>query len=55
MDLDRGVIHNEGRLKGWALELRLFWALKWQPAYRVPLGPTKVEISGPTPSNALRN
>ncbi len=24
MDLDGGVIHNEGRLKGWALKSRLF-------------------------------
>jgi hypothetical protein len=27
MDLDGGVIHNEGRLKGWALKSRLFGAL----------------------------
>jgi hypothetical protein len=27
-----GEIHNEGRLKGWALKSRLFWALKWQRA-----------------------
>jgi hypothetical protein len=43
MDLDRGEIHNKGRLKGWALKLRLFWALKWQQAQRVPFGPKKVE------------
>jgi hypothetical protein len=35
MDLDGGVIYNEGRLKGWALKSRLFWALKWQRAQRV--------------------
>ncbi len=52
MDLDGGVVHNEGRLKGWALKLRLFWALKWQRAQGVPFGPKKVEISGPTPSKA---
>ncbi len=45
MDLDGGVIHNEGRLKGWALKLRLFWALKWQRAQRVPFGPKKVEFA----------
>jgi len=30
MDLDGGVIHNDGRLKGWALKSRLFWTLKWE-------------------------
>jgi hypothetical protein len=25
MGLDGGVIHNEGRLKIWALKSRLFW------------------------------
>jgi hypothetical protein len=49
MDLDGGI-HNEGRLKGWALKSRLFWALKWERAEGVPFGPKKVEISGPTPS-----
>ncbi len=31
MDFDGGstVIHNEGRLKGWAMKWRLFWALNW--------------------------
>jgi hypothetical protein len=48
MDLDGGVIHNEGRLKGWALKSRLFKALKWERAKRVLFGPKKVEISGPT-------
>ncbi len=38
MDLDGGVIHNEGRLKGWALKSRLFWALKWQ-YYTYPYPP----------------
>jgi hypothetical protein len=33
MDLDGGVIHKEGRLKGWALKSRLFWALKWERVY----------------------
>jgi hypothetical protein len=53
----RGEIHNEGRLKGWALKSRLFWALKRQRAQRVPFGLKKVEIffSGPTPSNSPRN
>ncbi len=37
MDLDGGEIHNEGRLKGWALKSTPFWALKWQRAQRVPL------------------
>jgi hypothetical protein len=40
----RGEIHNEGRLKE--------WALKWQQVKRVTFGPKKVEISGPTPSNS---
>jgi hypothetical protein len=40
--LDGGEIHNVGRLKGWALKLRLFWALKWQRAQQVPFGPKKV-------------
>jgi hypothetical protein len=39
-----GEIHNEGRLKGWALKSRLFWALKRQQAQRVPFGLKKVEI-----------
>ncbi len=36
MDLDGGKskfqIHNEGRLKGWALKPRLFWAQKSKSA-----------------------
>ncbi len=36
-------IHNGGRLKGWALKSRLFWALKWQRAKRVSFGLKKVE------------
>jgi hypothetical protein len=32
MDLDGGVINNEGRLMGWALKMRIFWAMKWQRA-----------------------
>jgi hypothetical protein len=40
-----GVIHSEGRLKGWALKSRLFWALKLQQAQRVPFGPKKVEVA----------
>ncbi len=46
MNLDGGVIHNEGRLKGWALKSRLFWALKWQRAQRVPFGPKKSRLEG---------
>jgi hypothetical protein len=53
MDLDGGEIPNEGRLKGWALKLRLFWALKWQRNGH--LGPKKIEISGCTPSSGSRN
>ncbi len=45
MDLDGGK-SNEGCLKGWALKSRLFWALKWQRAQRVPFGPKKVERGG---------
>ncbi len=44
MDFDGGVIHNEGRLKGWALKSRLFWALKWERAERVPLGTKSPEL-----------
>jgi hypothetical protein len=29
MDLDGGVIHIEGRLKGWALKSLLFWAPRY--------------------------
>ncbi len=28
LDLEGGVIHNEGRMKGWALKSRPFWAQK---------------------------
>ncbi len=41
-DFDAGNIHYEGHWKGRALKSRLFWALKWQRAKRVPYGPTKV-------------
>jgi hypothetical protein len=36
-------------------EIETFLALKWERAQRVPFGPKKVEISGPTPSNVPRN
>jgi hypothetical protein len=29
---DAGTIHYEDYLKGWAVESRLFWGLKWQRA-----------------------
>jgi hypothetical protein len=45
MDWDGGLINNEGRLKGWALKSRLFWALKWQRACEYHLGPKKSKIS----------
>jgi hypothetical protein len=49
-------IHYEGHWKGWVLKLRLAWALKWQRVVkRVPFGPKKVKISGPTPSIGLSN
>ncbi len=35
MDLDGGVIHNKGRLKGVGPEIETFWALKWQQAQQV--------------------
>jgi hypothetical protein len=41
-----GVIHFSGRLKGWALKSRLFWA-------QIALA-TLVPITGPTPSKASR-
>jgi hypothetical protein len=38
-DFDAGTIHYVCHWKGWALKSRLFWALKWQRAKRVPFGP----------------
>jgi hypothetical protein len=46
MDLDEGVIHNEGRLKGWALKSRLFWALKWERVVHLHNG-VKISVAGP--------
>ncbi len=43
MDLDGGI-HFSGHLKGWALKSRLFWALKWQRAQRVPFGTKKMAL-----------
>ena len=42
--LDGGEIHTVGRLKGWALNLRLFWALKWQRNGH--LGPKNLRFQG---------
>jgi hypothetical protein len=47
IDLDASNIHFDGHWKD--------WALKSQRAKRVPFGPKKVEISGPTLSNDLSN
>jgi hypothetical protein len=38
-DFETGNIQYLGHYKGWALKSRLFWALKWQCAQRVPFGP----------------
>ncbi len=46
MDLDGGEIYFSGRLKGWALKSRLFWAQMALAAI--------VAISEPTPSNGSR-
>jgi hypothetical protein len=40
-------IHFDGHWKGWALKLRIFWALKWQRAKRVPFGQKKSRFQGP--------
>jgi hypothetical protein len=40
--LMRAISITRATAKGWALKSRLFWALKWQRAQRVPFGPTKV-------------
>ncbi len=38
-DFEAGNIYfDEGLWKGWALKSRLFWALVWQRAKRVPFG-----------------
>jgi hypothetical protein len=47
-----GEIHFSGRLKGWALKSRLFWAQMALATFVAISGPKKVSISGPTPSNA---
>jgi hypothetical protein len=47
IDFDASNIYFDGHWKD--------WALKSQRAKRVPFGPKKVEISGPTPSNDLSN
>jgi hypothetical protein len=40
---EAGKIHYEGHWKGWALEIKTFWALKWLRAKREPFSPKKVE------------
>jgi hypothetical protein len=46
-----GEIHNEGHLKGVGNEIEIFLGPEMATSLRVPFGPKKVEISGPTPSN----
>ncbi len=53
MDLDGGEIHNVGRLNGWALKSRLFWALKCQRNGH--FGPKKLRFQGAPPSSGPRN
>ncbi len=50
MDLDGGNPFL-GRLKGWALKSRLFWAQMALAELAAILGPKKVSISGPIPKN----
>jgi hypothetical protein len=53
---DAGTIHYEGQWKGgWALKSRLFWALKWQRAKRLPFGPKKIALrTRPPPPHPYR-
>ncbi len=44
MDLNGGVIHNEGRLKGWALKSRLFWALHCEKSLFVLASRQKIPV-----------
>ena len=44
MDLDGGVIHNEGCLKGWALKSRLFWALHCEKSLFVLASRQKIPV-----------
>ena len=43
-DLDGGVIHNEGRLKGWALKSQLFWALHCEKGLFVLASRQKIPV-----------
>jgi hypothetical protein len=48
MDLEGGVIHNEGRLKGWALKSRLFMGTEMGTSVgSAILGPKKSRFQGP--------
>ncbi len=49
MARDEIIFIRANPFRGWAWKSRLFWALKWQRANWVPLGPKKSRFSGPTP------
>ncbi len=47
MDLDGGVIHNEGRLKGWALKIKTFLGPETGTSTRNGFPPIQITTSSP--------